>query len=175
MFILILLCFWITFCTLKHYLSRIFEELAKFDVFITAVNIWLSNAISISRYRSPAVYSTPICTKRSCTVFFKFSSRAINDCLTPIDNRGRLIQLYSFSDSIKLLQRCSHARNSFRVFNWATCTMRSRFVWSILSFWTVARLLTNWALREANLFVLITWKDASFGLLHVLTYLNMFQ
>jgi len=101
--------------------------------FITApVNIQLSNAVSISRHRSPALYPALTCTEHSRTVSFKSSSlaiRAINDCL--IDNHGHLARLYSSNDS-KLSQRCSHARNSSRVFNWAACAMRSRSVRFIL-------------------------------------------
>ena len=85
--------------------------------FIAApVNIRLSNAVSISRHRSPALYPMLTCTKHSCTVSFKSSSlaiRAINDCL--IDNHGHLARLYSSNDSMKLSQRCFHARNSSRV------------------------------------------------------------
>jgi len=104
--------------------------------FITVlVSMRLSNAVSISRHLCPALYPTPTCTKRPRTASFKLSSRAIcaiNDCLIPIDNRGRLTRLYSFSYSIKSLQRCFHARYSFRVFSRAACSTKSRSVCSIL-------------------------------------------
>jgi len=90
-----------TLYTFQHYLSRIFDELASFDVsrgyhrHYTPVNIRLSNAVSISRRRGPAIYSASTCTKRSRTVSFKFLSLAIRmiDCFTSIDNRGRLARL----------------------------------------------------------------------------------
>jgi len=87
--------------------------------FITAlVNIRLSNAISISRHLSSALYPALTCMKHLRTESFKLSSRAIwaiNDCLIPIGNRGRLM-LCSSSDSMKSFHRCSHARNSSRIF-----------------------------------------------------------
>jgi len=112
--------------------------------FITApVSMRLSNAVSISRHFNPALYPAPTCTKRSRTASFKFSSRAIqaiNDCFTPIDNRGRLIRLCSSSDSINSSQRCSHAINSSRVFNRTACSVKSRSVcpYYLLSFFTVS-------------------------------------
>jgi len=88
--------------------------------FITAlVNIRLSNAVSISRYLNPVLYPAPTCMKRPRTESFKLSSRAIwaiNDCLILIGNRGHLMLLCSSSDSMKSLHRCSHTRNSSRIF-----------------------------------------------------------
>ena len=85
--------------------------------FITApINI--SNAVNFAD-RSPALYPTSICIKRSRTISFKFSSfaiRAINDCLTSIDNRRRLTWLCFSSDSMmKLSQRCSRKKLFSRI------------------------------------------------------------
>jgi len=78
--------------TFEHNFTRIFEELARFDVLRVyhGTAMRLSNAVLISRHLSPALYPAPTCTKRPRTASLKFLSRAIraiNDCFTPIDNR----------------------------------------------------------------------------------------
>jgi len=104
--------------------------------FITVpVSIRLSKAVSILRHLSLVLYPAPTCMKRPRTESFKFLSHAIhatNDCLTLIDDRGRLIRLCLSSDSMNSSQRCSHARYSSRVFSWEICSCKSRSVCSIL-------------------------------------------
>ena len=80
-------------------------------LFLREVRIWIQESKYI-----PCI----TCMKRACTKSFKLLNcviRSINDCLIPIDNRERLMLLCSSNDSMKLLHRYSHARNSFRVFN----------------------------------------------------------
>jgi len=88
--------------------------------FITdPVNIWLSNALLISRHRS--LYPAPTCTSRPCIESFKLSSLAIyviTDCLLPIDNRECLAWLF------QIFHR-SHATYSSMIFNWVACSIKS--------------------------------------------------
>jgi len=72
------------------FFTRVFEELARLGVpgVYYGTSIWLSNAISISRHRSLALYPASTCTKWSYIESLKLSSRAIgaiNYCLIPID------------------------------------------------------------------------------------------
>ena len=83
--------------TFQHYFSRIFEELARFDVsrayHSTGQYTTFERCINIAPSKSRAISGTHLLKTRARTVSFKFSNlaiRAINDCLTPIDNRGRL-------------------------------------------------------------------------------------
>jgi len=83
-----------TLRTFQYYLSRIFEELTRFDVSRVYFGQYTAfeRCINLAPSKSRAIPALT-CTKRSRTVFFKFSCLAIlaiNDCLTPIDNRGRL-------------------------------------------------------------------------------------
>jgi len=127
---------------LRHCFSCVFEKLARFDVFRVYYGTGqyrlfeLSNAVLISRHRSPALYPVSTCTNLLRTESFKLSSRVIriSDCLLLIDNCGRLTWLWFFRDSIKLSQCCSHAWNFSRVFNRAACATKSRFVCSLLKY-----------------------------------------
>jgi len=100
-FILILSCFWIILCIYSSTISlvgigevRCVQSLSRHQSIYGFQILYQSRAIKVTRYtRHP-------CTKRSHTISFKFLSltiRAINDYLTPIDNRGRLARLYTFS------------------------------------------------------------------------------
>ena len=101
--------------------------------FITApVNIRLSNAVSISRHRSP--YPVLTCTNRPRTESFKLSSlviHVITDCLLPNDNRERLAWLCSSRNSMSSSHRCSHATYSSLVFSWVACSIKSRSMLSL--------------------------------------------
>jgi len=124
--------------TIKHNFTRIFEKLTRFDVLEVYYSIsQYTFEVSISRHLN--LYPAPACTKRPRTESFKFSIRAIratNDCLTLIDDRGRLIRLCLSSDSMNSSKHCSYARYSSRVFNWVACSCKSRSVYSILPLWT---------------------------------------
>jgi len=115
---------------LKHNFSRVFKKLlARFNVFRIYYHAGQYMAFERGVYFVPSesrVVSGIHLYEMSTTESFKFLSHAIwtiNDCLTPIGNRGRLMLLCSSNDS-KSLHRCSHAKNSFRVFNWAACSTR---------------------------------------------------
>jgi len=95
--------------TLEHNFTRIFEELARFNMLeIYHRSLYDFRTSYQSRHLSPALYPTSTCTKRPHTASFKLSSRALratNDYFTPIDNCGRLIRLCSSSNSITLFSR----------------------------------------------------------------------
>ena len=175
MFILILSCLWITFCTRS---STISLHLQGTD------EIWCVQSLSQHRsiyFRTPyqsraiALYPTLTCTERLHTVSFKFSSRAIraiNDCLTPIDYRGRLATLFlqRFDEIIAVL----FLRKKF----FSHIQLRYVITPPLNPYWHFDLLLECWQneFPEKKIFSFyIIWKNVSFGLLHVLICLNMFQ
>jgi len=101
--------------TLK--LSHIFEELARivFRVYHnTGQYTAFARRINLAPSKSRAVPDIHL-HETSTRVFSSRAIQAINDCLTPIDNRGCLIRFCSSSDSMKLLQRCSHKKLFSRI------------------------------------------------------------
>ena len=107
----------------QHYLSR-FKELAKFDVFrvyhATGQYTSFKRCINLALSKSRTIPGTILLAQNVHAQYllnFRVSRYTNDDCLTPIDNYGRLARLCSSTDSMKLSQRCSHARNSSRVFN----------------------------------------------------------
>ena len=98
MFILILSCFWILqyFAYIPQACSTLSHLRGIGNGEVRCIQTLLRHqyrTFECSCHRSLALYPAFTCTKRSRTVFFKFSCLAIlaiNDCLTPIDNRGRL-------------------------------------------------------------------------------------
>jgi len=127
-FILILSCFRITLCTRSSSISlassrnwrgSVWPEFIKASIYGFRT-LYQSRAIEVPRYTRHSLAQNI----RAQYLSNFWVSRAINDCLTTIDNRERLARLCSFSDSMKLSQRYCHTRNSSRVFNWAVCAIR---------------------------------------------------
>jgi len=128
---------------IKHNFTLIFEKLMRnsicYEVYYrTSQYATFKSRIYLALFEFCAVSSTRM-HETSTIESFKLLSRAIhatNNCLLPMDNRGRLIQLHSSSDSMNLLQRCSHAVNSSIAFNRTVCSVKSRSI-CIYIFFTI--------------------------------------
>jgi len=95
---------------IRSFVTRhIFEKLMRFDMLRVYYCTNQYTTFEICIYRSSVrLYPELSYTNRSCTKSFKLLScaiRATNNCLLPIDNRGRLIRLCSSNDSSQRFPR----------------------------------------------------------------------
>ena len=121
----------------EHNFIRVFEESAKLDMF----RVYLPRPSEYEfrtpfRWRANGIryYPTPICTNFPRTDSFRLSSRviyAISDCLLSIDNRGRLVWLFSSKDLINSSQRYSHILYLSIVLSRVACSINSYFMCTI--------------------------------------------
>ena len=135
------------------------------EFIIALISIRLSNAVSISRHQSPALYPASTCTKCPRTESFKLSNRAIraiNDYLILIDNHEHLTRSCSSNDSMKLLHHYSYMIYSSCVFIELARAIKSRSVWSI--FTLNCRLIANkmCSQKRKKSFRFIPYEDESF-------------
>ena len=119
---------------LEHNFARVFEELARLDMFRVYHRVRQNTAFECRFHDAPTESVSGVHMHESSTNSFRLLRRAIyviSDCLLPIDNHERLIRLCSSNDSINSSHRYSHALYLSIVLSRVACSTKSRFMLSL--------------------------------------------